>query len=70
MEEEGGHVYIARSGLISQGIELPNHNDIFNHQLSADGTTLKMVAEKNGVIYQKTYTVKHQWLTVWKFSVL
>ncbi len=49
------HKYFARSGLIATGIELPNHNDIFQDQLSADGQTLTLVKEKNGVVFEKTF---------------
>jgi YidC/Oxa1 family membrane protein insertase len=58
MENKNGHIYIARNGLISQGLDVPNHNDIFTQKLSADGQTLVQVAEKNGVLYEKTYTLK------------
>jgi YidC/Oxa1 family membrane protein insertase len=58
MENKNGHVYIARNGLISQGLDVPNHNDIFTQKLSSDGQTLIQVAEKNGVLYEKTYTLK------------
>ena len=39
MENKNGHIYIARNGLISQGLDVPNHNDIFTQKLSADGQT-------------------------------
>ncbi len=60
MENKNGHIYIARNGLISQGLDLdvPNHNDIFTQKQSVDGQTLVQVAEKNGVLYEKTYTLK------------
>jgi YidC/Oxa1 family membrane protein insertase len=58
MENKSGHIYIARNGLISQGLDVPNHNDIFTQKLSTDGQTLVQVAEKNGVLYEKTYTLK------------
>ncbi len=57
MENKTGHIYIARNGLISQGLDVPNHNDLFTQKLSADGKSLLQVAEKNGVLYEKTYTL-------------
>jgi YidC/Oxa1 family membrane protein insertase len=58
MENKNGHIYIARNGLISQGLDVPNHNDIFTQKLSTDGHSLVQVAEKSGVLYEKTYTLK------------
>jgi len=57
MENKNGHIYIARNGLISQGLDVPNHNDLFTQKLSTDGKSLVQVAEKNGVLYEKTYTL-------------
>jgi YidC/Oxa1 family membrane protein insertase len=57
MENKNGHIYIARNGLISQGLDVPNHNDLFTQKLSTDGKSLLQVAEKNGVLYEKTYTL-------------
>ena len=51
------HTYIARTGLISIGLELPNHNDLFNEKLSSDGRTVFLTAEKNGIVYEKAYTL-------------
>ena len=58
MENKPNHTYLARSGLISAGLDVPNHNDVFSQKVSADGTSLIQIAEKNGVIYEKTYTLK------------
>lgn len=57
---EGAEKYLARSGLVATGIDLPNHNDIFNAQASSDGKKLTLTSEKNGVILEKTYEVKDQ----------
>jgi len=57
MENKNGHIYIARNGLITQGLDVPNHNDLFTQKLSTDGKSLLQVAEKNGVLYEKTYTL-------------
>jgi YidC/Oxa1 family membrane protein insertase len=57
MENKNGHIYIARNGLISQGLDVPNHNDLFIQKLSTDGHSLVQVAEKSGVLYEKTYTL-------------
>lgn len=58
MENKPNHTYLARNGLISQGLDVPNHNDIFSQKLSVDGSSLILIAEKNGVTYEKTYTLK------------
>lgn len=58
MENKANHIYLARSGLISQGLDVPNHNDLFLQKLGSDGTTLVLVSEKNGITYEKTYTLK------------
>jgi len=55
---EGTNKYQARSGLVANGLDLPNHNDLFNAALSSDGTKLTLTSEKNGVSFEKTYELK------------
>lgn len=57
-KNEGTDKYLARSGLVGNGIDLPNHNDIFNSQVSADGKKVTLNAEKNGVVLEKIYELK------------
>jgi YidC/Oxa1 family membrane protein insertase len=49
--------YLARSGLIAQGVDLPNHNDLFNIKTLEDGKTVVLSAEKNGVVFERTFTL-------------
>ena len=56
-KSEGAQKYQARSGLVANGLDLPNHNDIFNIQV-ANGQTLVLTAEKSGVLIEKTYTLE------------
>jgi YidC/Oxa1 family membrane protein insertase len=57
---DGAEKYLARSGLVATGLDLPNHNDIFNGQASADGKKLTLTSEKNGVMFEKIYELKDQ----------
>lgn len=57
-KNEGAEKYLARSGLVGNGIDLPNHNDLFNSQVSADGKKVTLSAEKNGVVFEKSYELK------------
>jgi YidC/Oxa1 family membrane protein insertase len=50
--------YLARSGLTAAGIELPNHNDLFKEKLVEGENKLILTASKNGVILERTYTLK------------
>ena len=54
---EGAQKYQARSGLVANGFDLPNHNDVFNIQ-SPNAETIVLTAEKNGVAIEKTYTLE------------
>ena len=53
---DGAQKYQARSGLVANGLDLPNHNDVFNIQ-STDPLSLVLTAEKSGVLVEKTYTL-------------
>ena len=52
------HKYLARSGVTTAGLNLPNHNDLFNAQVSNDGKSLILSAEKDGVLVEKTYALE------------
>lgn len=54
---DGAQKYQARSGLVANGFDLPNHNDVFNIQ-STNGQTVVLTSEKNGVAIEKTYTLE------------
>ena len=49
--------YFARNGLIAEGIDAPNHNDIFRHQISANGQKITFTLEKNGILLEKSYAL-------------
>lgn len=53
---DGTQKYQARSGLVANGLDLPNHNDVFNIQ-STGPLSLVLTAEKSGVLVEKTYTL-------------
>lgn len=57
-KSEGAEKYQARSGLVANGIDLPNHNDVFNSTISSDAHKLTLVLEKNGVVFEKIYELK------------
>jgi YidC/Oxa1 family membrane protein insertase len=50
--------YLARSGLTSIGVELPNHNDIFLEKVTQNELQVSFSASKNGVILEKKYTLE------------
>jgi YidC/Oxa1 family membrane protein insertase len=52
------HTYLARSGLIAAGVDLPNHNDIFEEKIIERDKTVVFKATKNGVTLEKTYTLE------------
>ncbi|MFM9156034.1 MAG: membrane protein insertase YidC [Polynucleobacter victoriensis] len=50
--------YFARTGLVSgSGAELPNHTQVFTATKNQANTSITLVAEKNGVRLEKTYTL-------------
>ena len=51
------HTYLARSGLTTAGIELPNHNDVFEDKVLEGDKKVIFVTTKNGVTLEKTYTL-------------
>ena len=53
-QSQGEHKYQARSGLVINGADAPNHTDLFNAQTSADGQSIVFTAEKAGVVLEKT----------------
>ena len=55
---EEAHKYLARSGVTATGLNLPNHNDLFNAQVANDGKSLTLSAEKDGVLVEKTYALE------------
>jgi len=50
--------YLARSGLTSVGLELPNHNDIFLDKVIQNEQQVVFSATKNGVTLEKKYTLE------------
>jgi YidC/Oxa1 family membrane protein insertase len=50
--------YLARSGLTSVGLELPNHNDIFLDKVIQNEQQVIFSATKNGVTLEKKYTLE------------
>jgi len=50
--------YLARSGLTSVGLELPNHNDIFLDKVTQNEQQVIFSATKNGVTLEKKYTLE------------
>lgn len=50
--------YLARSGLTSVGLELPNHNDIFLDKVLQNEQQVVFSAKKNGVTLEKKYTLE------------
>jgi len=50
--------YLARSGLTSVGLELPNHNDIFLDKVTQNEQQVILSATKNGVTLEKKYTLE------------
>ena len=52
--------YFARTGLVSgSGAELPNHTQIFTATKNQANNSITLVAEKNGVRLEKTYTLSN-----------
>lgn len=52
--------YFARTGLVSgSGAELPNHTQIFTATKNQANNSITLVAEKNGVRLEKTYTLNN-----------
>ena len=52
--------YFARTGLVSgAGAELPNHTQIFTATKNQANNSITLVAEKNGVRLEKTYTLSN-----------
>ena len=52
--------YFARTGLVSgTGAELPNHTQIFTATKNQANNSITLVAEKNGVRLEKTYTLSN-----------
>lgn len=50
--------YFARSGLVSaSNVELPNHTQIFTATKNPASNSVTLIAEKNGVRLEKTYTL-------------
>ena len=50
--------YFARTGLVSgSGAELPNHTQVFTATKNQANNSITLVAEKNGVRLEKTYTL-------------
>ena len=50
--------YLARSGLTTSGIELPNHNDVFEEKILENEKKVVFTATKNGVTLEKTFTLE------------
>lgn len=52
--------YFARTGLVSgSGAELPNHTQVFAATKNQANNSITLVAEKNGVRLEKTYTLSN-----------
>ena len=52
--------YFARTGLVSgSGAELPNHTQVFTATKNQANNSITLVAEKNGVRLEKTYTLNN-----------
>jgi len=52
--------YFARTGLVSgSGAELPNHTQVFTATKNQANNSITLVAEKNGVRLEKTYTLSN-----------
>jgi YidC/Oxa1 family membrane protein insertase len=50
--------YFARTGLVSgTGVELPNHTQVFAATKNQANNSITLIAEKNGVRLEKTYTL-------------
>lgn len=50
--------YFARTGLVSgSGVELPNHTQVFAATKNQANNSITLIAEKNGVRLEKTYTL-------------
>ena len=50
--------YFARTGLVSgTGVELPNHTQVFAATKNQTNNSITLIAEKNGVRLEKTYTL-------------
>ncbi|BDW12361.1 membrane protein insertase YidC [Polynucleobacter sp. SHI8] len=50
--------YLARSGLTTVGLELPNHNDIFLEKVIQNEQQVIFSSTKNGVTLEKKYTLE------------
>jgi YidC/Oxa1 family membrane protein insertase len=51
------HTYLARSGLTTSGMELPNHNDVFEEKVLESDKKVVFITTKNGVTLEKTYSL-------------
>jgi YidC/Oxa1 family membrane protein insertase len=50
-------LYLARSGLIAKGQELPTHNDIYTIKNQVNDQSVTLSSQKNGVILEKTFSL-------------
>jgi YidC/Oxa1 family membrane protein insertase len=57
LQSQGSSTYLARSGLISMGLDLANHNDIYLEKVLEEGQKVIFSVDKNGVTLEKTFSL-------------
>ena len=57
LQSQGSNTYLARSGLISMGLDLANHNDVYLDKVIEEDQKVVFSVDKNGVTLEKTFSL-------------
>jgi YidC/Oxa1 family membrane protein insertase len=57
LQSQGSNTYLARSGLISMGLNLANHNDVYLDKVIEEDQKVVFSVDKNGVTLEKTFSL-------------